>query len=225
MGTTVIGMTGSFGSGCTKVVTEYLEPRGYKVISLSDILREIYRQELGVSTDPSRHELQTYGNSVRHREGISFLAEQAIQRIPERSGSGKWVIDSIRNPGEVLCLSRRFSQFYLISLYADRDIRWNRVKHKYRTEKEFDEDESRDAKEDVEYGQRVWDCHALADIIISNNRDYEPGTSLHNAFRLKVDKYIDIIEGSMQFNPNEDEAMMATAYTIAERFMPRRVLF
>lgn len=42
---TVIGLTGSIGSGCSYVYHQFLEPRGYRLIRLSDILRSEYMRE------------------------------------------------------------------------------------------------------------------------------------------------------------------------------------
>ena len=58
-GKKIIGLTGPFGSGCSYVAKNILASKGYKYISLSEILREA----LG-DGEFSRSMLQDKGNDI-----------------------------------------------------------------------------------------------------------------------------------------------------------------
>ena len=109
----IIGFTGSFGSGCTHIAKRYIEPNGYKYISLSDILRQEYKSKNGSTSEPNRQMLQDFGNQVRKENGPDFLARKAIELIKNEPDQEKWVIDSIRNPHEVKYFRLNF--IYLVS--------------------------------------------------------------------------------------------------------------
>ncbi|MCP4130178.1 MAG: hypothetical protein GY754_04270 [bacterium] len=61
----IIGLTGSFGSGCTFIAEKKIVKHGYKYISLSNILRDEYKKEHGQASDENRDLLQNYGNKIR----------------------------------------------------------------------------------------------------------------------------------------------------------------
>lgn len=135
----VIGLTGSFGSGCSFIAERYLVPAGYQYVSLSAKLKELY-------PGADRHELQLRGNELRAEYGADYLAKVALETMSK--SPGKWVVDSIRNPGEVKSLKSEISGFFLFAVFADRDLRWFRVKSKYKgNEDSFDEDDRRDTGE------------------------------------------------------------------------------
>ena len=84
--------------------------------------------------------------------------------IDKEANCNKWVVDSIRNPYEVEYLRRAFSNFYLIGVYADKKVRWERVKKRYDNNyKAFEIEERRDWEESLDYGQRVQECFLRAD--------------------------------------------------------------
>ena len=100
----IIGLTGSFGSGCTYVAKNLLANLGYQRLSLSDLLRQEHGSGAGQSNGVPRQGLQEFGDELRKTRGASYLAEQAhatIVQAGQADASGKWVIDSIRNPAEV----------------------------------------------------------------------------------------------------------------------------
>lgn len=107
----IIGMVGSFGSGCTKIARSFIEPRGYNYLSLGDILVKHYLTEYPGSQEPVlRSELQDYGNDIRSRYGPGYLAEIAIKKIEESNDDVNWVIDSFRNPEEMEVFRQRFNK-------------------------------------------------------------------------------------------------------------------
>ena len=221
----IIGLTGSFGSGCTYVAEEFLMPKGYRYLSLSHILRDFYKEKYGKECDLSRHEMQNYGTQIRQEHGPGFLAQKAIKIVNE-SGHDKWIIDSIRNPNEVKSLRGEFSKFYLVALRAESDIRWSRIKTKYNSNQGvFELDDKTDSDEKVPYGQRVRESYEMADFIISNAKDTPHESKSYNLLKQNVCEFIDIVEGNKGFSPKQNEALMAMAYaaSIRSRCLQRKV--
>lgn len=213
----VIGLVGPFGSGCSYVASKLKEVHGYEVISLSDILRTEYRNENSRRREPGRKDLQDYGNKIRKEKGSGYLAESAIAQI-EADKSKKYVVDSIRNPQEILLLRKAFAGFFLFGVFAEPDVRWNRVKGKYSNDRRtFDEDDSRDSGEKFDYGQQVTDSFRMSDIIVLNNENIIPNNENEKIFLTKLKHNVDLIEGNEAFQPTYIETNMAIAYASSMR--------
>lgn len=210
----IIGMTGPFGSGCSYIAKEILEKKGYKYISLSEILKKEY---IG-SASPTRTELQNFGNKIREDQGSDILARKAYEEI-DKSEDEKWIVDSIRNTHEIEFLKKKVGTFYVIAAWADQETRWKRVEKKYgRNKVSFEEDDARDSRESCETGQQVSLCYQMADIIIINNKDIKsPGSDDFKALEEKAERLIAIIEGRESFVPSEIETLMAMAYANSVR--------
>ncbi|MBI5099133.1 MAG: cytidylate kinase family protein [Nitrospirae bacterium] len=65
--TSILGFTGSIGSGCTYIAAGIASQYGYKYYSLSKVLRDIAKEK-GIS-DPSVEQLQDLGNKLRYIKG------------------------------------------------------------------------------------------------------------------------------------------------------------
>lgn len=217
----VIGLTGSFGSGCTEFIgKELLQEIGkkflqknekFKWLSLSDVLKEMYFKEKG-KKNPSRAELQSFGNEKR--KGSTYFFAKETCKVLKKEDS-LVVIDSIRNPGEVEYLRKKYPMFFLFGIYADKDVRWERVKKKYkRNLGQFEDDDKRDTGEDEPpYGQRVRDCYLMSDIIIPNNMDTEKDKDQKDLMTKTINKYVSMITGKgKKYPPTEEETIMAMAY-------------
>lgn len=213
----VIGFTGSFGSGCSTIAKDFLESQDYQYISLSEILKDLYREEKKREPE-NRFVLQDYGNSLRQAQGLGHLAELACSTIKENPQIAKWVIDSIRNPHELTLLRNTYPSFFLIGVNADPDKRWERVKDVFNGDpREFEKADKRDSREDLEFGQRVRDCFYEADLIISNNKTFLKGNEDYNALDARVAKYVSLIENPYTQMPTEQESIMAMACACAQR--------
>jgi len=212
----IIGLTGSFGSGCSHISEKYLEPNGFKRVSLSQSLKELYHNDHKQDAD-TREKLQDYGNNLRRKHGSDYLARKAVSIIGEQ-GHDKWVIDSLKNPNEVKLLRNTFSKFFLIGVFAEYSVRWTRVRGKYKdNEGEFKRDDIRDGSEDQEFGQRVRDCFVISDIIIANNIDYTDQNDDQMEMEGKIENYLSLINNPSIRPPTEDEAIMAMAYANSQR--------
>lgn len=213
---TIIGLTGSFGSGCSHIAQQYLVPKGFEYISLSQTLKELFREEF--KREPTnRRELQMYGNHIRNDIGKSHLAEIAAKRITD-TPDHCWVVDSIKNPFEVDYFRDYYPNFYLWGVFAEYNIRWERVKLKYdENQRNFREDDEIDGSDDVEYGQRVRDCFSISDIIITNNIDHIKGSETQLQYEEFIDSFIKLVTKQSQRGPWPEEALMAMAYANSQR--------
>lgn len=217
----VIGLTGSFGSGCTYVAEEILSKLGYWRLSLSTVLREEYESRHG-SSNASRRDLQAFGDELRQAHGHEWLAKKILEKTSAiDSAQAGWVIDSIRNPAEVHCLRDHLSSFFLFGVYATRDRRWSRVQRIYSgNQRDFDEDDERDAgRQSEKCGQRVEDCFTEADVVFANDQDFaSPGNEPFTELERKVRAYVDLISNPLsRRQPAQYESLMASAYTISQR--------
>lgn len=211
-GKIIIGLTGPFGSGCSYIARNILEKMGYEYISLSDILRSLSDKQL------KRTELQDFGNSIRRDKGNGFLAQEAIKKI-NTSGNVKFVIDSIRNTHEVEELKKTFPSFFLLATWANKEIRWERVKDIYSNNIAlFEQDDKRDSDEKIENGQQITLCYQMSDVIILNetHNHSKEAESFENLKKI-VNRYISIIETRELFVPNEKESLMTMAYANSMR--------
>ena len=194
-----IGLCGTIGSGCSYVSSIIKTEANFMRVSLSELLRNLYKQKNQTDVEPNRPQLQDFGNILR-QENPYFLAEEALKHIQQYEDKNKnhvnWVIDSIRNPFEVQFFRKNLVNFYLVGVYADIDIRWQRVENKYRKDRTaFQRDQERDQVEDILYGQRTRDCFLKSDIILNNNRYIPDDEDKKNEdfFKTKIHNYINLI--------------------------------
>ncbi|MEK6922845.1 MAG: dephospho-CoA kinase [Nanoarchaeota archaeon] len=173
----IIGLTGTFGSGKT-TVADYLKSKNFSYITLSDLVREqAQKQDLPIE----REILQNIGNKMRKLHGNGYWAQQALKKINNKNN---WIIDGIRNPGEVEVL-RKIKNFTLIALDAPIEIRIKRITERkgIRSERKHSDPnnieeikrlEARDRGEkESETGQQVEKCIELADYKINTNTSIE----------------------------------------------------
>lgn len=213
----IIGLTGSFGSGCTYVAENILARLDYGKVSLSDPLHE-------KCLSCPRQVLQEHGDKLRDEHGADYLARQVCEKISgslQACSSAKWVVDSIRNPAEVHYLREHLPNFFLFGICASREARWARVQSMYDgNQRAFDEDDERDTgRQSPEHGQRVEDCFAEADVVISNEEDFAiVGNAPFEDFSRKIEGYVDLVAKPLtRRQPTPMETLMAAAYTVSQR--------
>jgi len=210
----IIGLTGAFGSGTSYVADKFLvSEMGYEKLSLSTILKEKYAEKYG-QTEPSRSELQRYGNELR-KENPKILAEEVSKLIQDGK---KYVIDSIRNPKEIAYFREKYTNFILIGVFASFNTRWKRVKVKYRSDQgqfEIDDEKDRGATE-PEYGQKILDCFFESDLVISNEEDLTDYDLLKGKLQT-IEHYIKAFDDPYSSRPQIDEIMMTEAYISGRR--------
>lgn len=200
----IIGLTGEncAGKGTT---ARYLMRKSFYYISLSDIIRE----ELAAAGEPiTRENLIRKGNEMRKQFGAGILARKAMEKFEPGKN---YVIDSIRNPGEVEELRKR-KDFVLLRVTAPPEQRFARMRARDRegdpkTYEGFLMVEEVEKKGD----QQLQKTLESADKVLVNDADF---AHLYDS----VDALL--VELSSQFKlsrPSWDEYFMGIAKTVAGR--------
>ncbi|MBI2820595.1 MAG: AAA family ATPase [Acidobacteria bacterium] len=201
----IIGLTGRNAGGKGEVA-QYLKARGFEYFSLSDVIRETLQRRGDVIT---REALIRTGNDLRQQYGRGYLAEEIQRRLQD---DRNYVVDSIRNPGEVLVL-RRNPRFVLLSVTAEPEVRFERMQRRGRendpkTFQEFQHVEAREMSADGD-AQQLQEVEKMADIAIENNASLE---ALHQRLR-------EVVQGVAlrQKRPDWDSYFMKIAQVTALR--------
>ena len=236
--TIIVGFTGSLGSGCSFIaqgVARVLGSNG-AYYRASDVLRDLAGKK-GM-TGPTTSQLQDLGNELRSKKGGSAVVEECLKRIQENIRAEEFVqtddtvvlIDGIRNDAEVRCL-RQFSNFYLLSVHAEAEVRERRLvgstapDRRFESRKSFEEADARDRHEAQAWGQQVHKCNYLADVIIQNSQPFAKAHKRrrNEYFNKLVNDYIEsmraVRKGERRFDrpPGVDEALMTMAYCVSKR--------
>jgi dephospho-CoA kinase len=164
-----IGLTGRMAAGKGEAVG-VLKERGFRYISLSDIVRAEAARSGGTV---DRLAMQAIGNRLRAEGGAGVLGQRVRQQI-EAAAPGSWVIDGIRNPAEVGEL-RRLPGFQLIGIDAPLPLLLERMRARRRASDALDDQALTEAlarewgEGQPADGQQVGACMLLADFVIIND--------------------------------------------------------
>lgn len=128
----IIGVTGYIGAG-KDVFAEYVcKKKGMSHISFKDaILDEARRQ--GICAD--RNSLQLLASRFESERGRYVWAERIavslriMDRVYMRDGKNfSYLVETFRTPAQIEYFRNEFGKdFFLIGIYADFNVRWNRV--------------------------------------------------------------------------------------------------
>ncbi|MFP4403327.1 MAG: AAA family ATPase [Nanoarchaeota archaeon] len=162
----IFGLTGLNASG-KSTLGKHLENKGFAFISLSDFLRKELDNK---NIEKTRDNLINIGNELRNKHGSGVLGLKAREYI--NSLDNNFVIDSIRNPSEILEL-QKLENFKLIFVKSDPKVRYDRAIKRNRNEN-FSTFEEFLAKEKLEMSdnknsQQLHKCIEMANITIENN--------------------------------------------------------
>ncbi len=170
----IIGLTGSLAAG-KGVVAEFLKKRGFVYLSLSDELRDYLK---GGKIEITRENLQNWGNKLREEKGNAVLARMVSERIVSQQLKSV-IVDGIRNPGEVNYLRENLKSFFLVSVDAPKEVRFERMRERNResdpkTLKDFLMVDAMDkGKGEEKSGQQVGACMKLAKFVLINDGSLE----------------------------------------------------
>lgn len=175
----IIGIVGSIASG-KDTVADYLKAKGFKAISLSDILRKVMLEK-GLETTTAN--MTEFGNNLRNEKGHGFLAEEAAKQIEPDENV---IVTSIRQVGEIEFLQTQ-SDFVLVKLDAPIKMRFTRLVKRGRegdikNMAELEEIEAKQA-DGTGGGMNMNKCFAMADKEIINDGTFEE-------LNAKIDKLI-----------------------------------
>ena len=181
----IIGLTGKNAAGKGEIA-DHLKSKGFVYFSLSDALRDEATKQ---SLDHSRDTLIRLGTEMREKHGNDILAKRINEKIKQNKGN--FVVDSIRNPGEVEDL-RKNDSFILIGVHADAKMRFERLMKRgragdSRTFEEFMEHEKKENNNEGA-GQQLDKCLEMADKTIDSNGTIEEANK-------DIDLYMDSLTG------------------------------
>jgi dephospho-CoA kinase len=157
----IIGITGLMGSG-TDTATDYISKKyGYKILHMSDVLRDMTKKE---GLELTRDNLQ----AMRKKYGNNFLAEEIIRRIKENKYD-KVIIAAIRRSEDYLIPKKQFKNMKLILVKTDEKVRLERLKKRGRISdpKTFEEFKRQQKNEFAIYDFDK--TFSFADYVIENN--------------------------------------------------------
>ncbi len=188
----IIGLTGKNAAGKGEIAA-HLKENGFVLFSLSDALRdEATRQGKGHSRDV----LIKLGTEMRQKLGDGILAVRMNEKINQLKDQGRedFVVDSIRNPGEIKEL-RKNKDFALVAVHADAKIRFQRLLKRGRTGdaqtlEEFFEHERKENNNEGA-GQQLDKCIEMANFLINSNGTIEEANK-------DIDRYIDSLRSKNQ---------------------------
>lgn len=215
-----IGITGSFGSGCSKVSGIIKKDYNFEMYSLSDTLRSEW-DKLYPGQKYDKEKLQDLGNKLRRDQGLSYLAKETYKKVTVNKKRAKDIVfDSIRNPAEIEFLRTKFQDFYLIAVDSAEGDRWERIKEKEYLSKDLDyeqfkKDDARDKNEDgIVYGQQVALCVDQADYLLRNDNDpmITSDPAIKRILKGKLEDPINLFKGKTR-TPRKQETYMGIAFT------------
>ena len=175
----VMGISGLPGSG-KALVSEMATERGAIIVSMGDIIREEAKKRRESTKETAVNLRKEFGNDI-----VSELTIKKIKKLEEDENNKLIIIEGIRSLHEVEMFKENFSDFFILSIFANETLRFERLKIRNR------EDDSQDYegfhKRDVtELGFGIGDVVALSDKLIINESDME-------SYREKVDEFLNEI--------------------------------
>ena len=176
----VFGLTGKNASG-KGTVAEILKKKNFTYHSLSDSLRDELKT---LKKEETRDNLIDIGNKLREKGGPSVLADKLM---PKLNSENNHIVDSIRNPLEVISLRRdtQLRSFFLISVHANARLRYDRLCSRGRigdtdSWEKFIEQEKKEENNDDPYKQQLSRTMEMADYNIDNSGTLEELEALVN---------------------------------------------
>lgn len=162
----VMGISGMPGSG-KSVVSDMANERGAIIVSMGDIIREEAKKR-GESTKETATNLRKeFGNDV-----VSERTIEKIKKLEETQKDNLIIIEGIRSLHEVNMFRENFENFFILSIFANPSLRFERLKIRQREDDSPDYNvfQQRDYQE-LNFG--IGDVISLSDRIIINESDME----------------------------------------------------
>ena len=162
-----IGITGTIGSGKGTVV-EFLKKKGFKHYSARTFIqKEVKKRGLSMNLE----NVTKTANDIRKKFGPAYIFKELL-KIAEKEG-GNFVIESLRNPGEIAALRKR-KNFYVFAVDANFEERYERLKSRNSdlddlSFEKFKEIEGGQMSSSDPNKQNLSKCMKAADYLFMNN--------------------------------------------------------
>ncbi len=176
----IIGISGMPGSGKNSV-SELAIERGAKIVSMGDIIRE-EAVKRGESTGETACNLRAeFGQFI-----VSELTIKKIKALQEEGFENSILVEGIRSLHEVEMFKENFDNFMILSIFANPQIRFERLKKRGR-EDDHQDYEGFKTRDETELGFGIGDVISLSDRIIINESDLESYCEKINEFFDEID--------------------------------------
>ena len=175
----VMGVSGLPGSG-KSFVSEIALEKGAMIVSMGDIVREEAKKRGESSKETAKNLRKEYGEYI-----IAELTIEKIKKILEDGFESSILVDGIRSHHEVELFKENFKDFIIVSIIANPEIRFERIKARQREDDTDDYDVfcERDNNE-LNFG--IGNVISLSDKTLVNESDIE---SFKNEIREFFEEY------------------------------------
>ena len=139
----VMGVSGLPGSG-KSLVSEIAIEKGAMIISMGDIIREEAKKRNEPTKETAKNLRKEYGDYI-----VAELTIKKIKKILDKGFENSIIIEGIRSPYEVKLFRQNFKDFIILSIFANPDLRFERIKSRQREDDttNYDEFVGRDERE------------------------------------------------------------------------------
>lgn len=173
----VMGISGMPGSG-KSFISEIATEKGAIIVSMGDIVREEAKKRGEDSKETAKNLRKEFGQYV-----VSERTIEKIKSLRDEGVENPIVVEGIRSHHEVDMFKENFDNFIILSVVANPQIRFERLKKRMR------EDDSQDyegfQKRDYsELGFGIGNVIALSDKILINESDLE-------SYKKEIDEYLE----------------------------------
>ena len=175
----VMGISGMPGSG-KGLVSDMASERGAIIVSMGDIVREEASIRGESSKETARKLREEFGQYV-----VSERTIEKIKKLSEEDDDKLFIVEGIRSHHEVAMFKENFENFFILSIFANPQLRFERLVERQR------EDDSTDYKEfqkrdEQELGFGIGNVISLSDRLIINESTLE-------SYEKQIDEFLEEI--------------------------------
>ncbi|MBR2665976.1 MULTISPECIES: nucleoside monophosphate kinase [Methanobrevibacter] len=162
----VMGISGLPGSG-KGIVSDIATEKGAIIVSMGDIVREEAKKRGEGSKETAKNLRKEFGEYI-----ISELTIEKIKKLQDEGVEKTIIVEGIRSLHEVDMFKENFDNFMILSIFANTNIRFERLKKRMREDdsQDFNEFKKRDMSE---LGFGIGSVISLSDRLIINESDME----------------------------------------------------
>lgn len=162
----VMGISGLPGSG-KGIVSDIATEKGAIIVSMGDIVREEAKKRGEGSKETAKNLRKEFGEYI-----ISELTIEKIKKLQDEGVEKTIIVEGIRSLHEVDMFKENFDNFMILSIFANTNIRFERLKKRMREDdsQDFNEFKKRDMSE---LGFGIGSVISLSDRLIINESNME----------------------------------------------------